>query len=79
MFMFNFHKTTKNIHKLNEYLCSKIADLEVQLDVENRRRADLDNELGRLRQEMAQQLQEYQDLMDIKTSLDMELAAYDKL
>lgn len=64
----------KNHFVLVELICflfvlSKISDLEAQLEVENSRRKDLENEVARLRQEMGQQLQEYQDLMDIKISL----------
>lgn len=63
----------------NQALKGRIVEVQSHLDVEQAQRQELENEIAHLRAEMEQQLREYQDLMDIKVSLDMELAAYDKL
>uniref|UniRef100_A0A182NTP4 LTD domain-containing protein n=1 Tax=Anopheles dirus TaxID=7168 RepID=A0A182NTP4_9DIPT len=72
-----------NREEMGELFEGRIRTLEERLVQERTRhddeKAKLDQELDRMRNEMAVQLKDYQDLMDIKISLDMEIAAYDKL
>lgn len=71
------------LESANAGFCIRIKELEKLLDVERSRKLEqlalMEQELAKLRMEMAEQLKDYHDLMDIKVALDTEISAYRKL
>lgn len=81
-----YHSLNGQIGELesaNAALNIRIKELEKLLDAERTRKMEqmavMEQELAKLRQEMADQLKDYHDLMDIKVALDIEISAYRKL
>lgn len=67
----------------NDALVARIKDLEKQIRIEQELHREAlinrDKELQNMREAMAEQLKMYQELMNIKLSLDAEITTYRKL
>lgn len=72
-----------SLQKQNSDLESRIRELEQMLDRERQihqhRLSQKDQEMADMRQQMQDQLEEYQNLLDVKLMLDMEINAYRKM
>ncbi|XP_051955930.1 lamin L3 isoform X2 [Xyrauchen texanus] len=72
-----------NLQKQNSVLEARIQELEQILDRERQlnqhRLSQKDQEMSDMRQQMQEQLEEYQNLLDVKLMLDLEINAYRKM